>query len=464
MAAERRTSLMILGAAGLVAASGVAASVLCHKAIRAEEAKLVDLRAEIGKARDKVAAIPDREREAIIARENLEEVAKILPDDTQVELFVKRLQDFQQETEVGIASLENVSPKRQTGKAIHPVGYRINLDGNLWQFLAFLARLESYERFVRVPRFKISSGPRPKNGDYEAVKHRVQVEVETFAYNRGKGDGKRAQIPHYEKRKAELAEEIAKAREKIEDVPYEYRGPRGRRDPMIDPRLPSATAGGAGLPLDEQSSLLERLRAEVEKLRAEVDRFRTTGNLIERAELRRAISTKIAALTDEIGKTEREGKIAYLPLARRFRREVAEGVAEARRAFEAVMAEGPTVEELKAVARSMREALATGDLAAALDRYALVSERLRSVEADPTRAPLAAEIRELERRARLAEEFSRLKIVISGVVVRPDGAVAVINGRTVTEGDMLDDDLFVRRIGVEEIEFQYRDLVIARKR
>ncbi|MGH7151878.1 MAG: hypothetical protein ACREIU_14325, partial [Planctomycetota bacterium] len=84
MAAERRTSLMILGAAGLVAASGVAASVLCHKAIRAEEAKLLDLRVEIGKAREKVAAIPEREREAIIARENLEEIAKILPDDTQV--------------------------------------------------------------------------------------------------------------------------------------------------------------------------------------------------------------------------------------------------------------------------------------------------------------------------------------------------------------------------------------------
>ncbi|HET6202072.1 MAG TPA: type 4a pilus biogenesis protein PilO [Planctomycetota bacterium] len=464
MAAERRTFFTILGAAGLLAASGVAASVLCHKAIRTEEGKLVELRDEIGKARAKVEAIPEREREAIIARENLDEIAKILPDDTQVEEFVRRLQDFQQETEVGITSLENASPKRQTGKAFHPVAYRINLDGNLWQFLAFLSRLESYERFVRVPRFKVASGPRPKNGDYEAVRHRIQLEVETFAYNRGKGDTKRAQIPHYEKRKAELADEIAKAREKIEVIPYEYRGPHGRRDPMIDPRLPSAAAGGAGLPLDEQSSLLERLRAEVDKIRGEVDRFRTTGNLIERAELRRAISTKLGALAEEVGKTEREGKIAYLPLARRFRREVVEGISEARRAFEAVMAEGPTAEELKAVARAMRDALAAGDLPAALDRYALVAERLRSAEGDPTRAPLAAEIRELERRARLAEEFSRLKIVISGVVVRPDGAVAVINGRTVTEGDMLDDDLFVRRIGVEEIEFQYRDLVIARKR
>ena len=464
MIAERRSLVAVLGSSGLVALGAIAAAVLCHRSLRAEERTIAGLREEMGKARERIAAIPARERDVILARENVDEISQILPDDKQVYDFVRRLRDFQDESEVRISSLDDSSPKRTTAKTFEPVAYRIQLEGNLWQFLGFLSRLESWQRFVRVPNIRISAGPRPANGDYEGVRHAIRMEVETFAYNPGKADIKRPEIPNYDQKRSELADAIAVARTAFEEPPYDYRGARGRRDPLLDPRLPTAEGAGAGLPLDEQNSLVERLRGEVEKLKADVERFRATENLIERADLRRTVEARLAALSDETGKIEREGKVNYLPLARRFRREVVEGLAIARRGFEAVMAEGPSAEELRVVAALMRERLAAGDIGAALDRFSIVAERLRVAEADPERAPLAAEVRELERRARLAEEFSRLKIQIGGVVVRPDGAVAVINGRTVAEGDALDDDLLVRKIGVEEIEFQYRDLVIAKKR
>jgi Tfp pilus assembly protein PilO len=463
VAADKRTLALTVGGIVLATGLGVTGTVFTLKEIRREEEAIAARRADIARARTKVAATSDLERDVVISRETVDVLSRILPDEKAINEFVAHLRDFQEESEVKIFTLDDVTPRREDTTSFRKVAYRLQIEANFWQLLSFLSRLESYQRFVRVPQLRLTAGKRPDDGDYEKVRHTVRLEAETFVYNPGK-TAERVEIAHYDRRREQLSAEIARALDLIEEPPYRYQGDRGRRDPLVDPRLSLANEERGGLPLDQQAALVDRLLQAVQAVVKQVDQFEATGDILARAEMRREIDLRFVALTQEILAAERTGKVNYLPLLRRFRREVKGAVEEARLRFEGIVAEHPTVEELRIVAEDMRSLLADGDLTGALERYSLVESRLRAAKSDPKRAPLVVAIEALERRARLAEEFSRRKIEIAGVVVGGIGSVAVINGQTVTEGDALDDDLVVRRIGVDEIEFQYQDLVIAKKR
>jgi len=462
VASERRVLVLTIAGIALGTALGVTGTVLTLKTIRQEEEAITARRTEITRARGKIAVTPDLERDVVISRETVDVLSRILPDEKAINEFVANLRDFQEESEVRIFSLDDVTPRREDATSFRKVAYRMQIEANYWQLLSFLSRLESYQRFVRVPQVKLTAGKRPEDGDYEKVRHTIRLEAETFVYNPGKM-AERVEIAHYDRKKTQLAAEIARALELIEEPPYRFQGDRGRRDPFVDPRLSLLNEDRGGLPLDQQAALFDRLLQSVAGVVAQVDRFEGTENILERAELRREIDLRFVGLHQEILAAERTGKVNYLPLLRRFRREVKDALDNVRLRFEGIVAEHPTIEELRIVAEDMRALLADGDLNGALERYNLVETRLRAAKADPQRAPLVAAIEALERRARLAEEFSRRKIVIAGIVVGGYGSVAVINGQTVAEGDALDDDLVVRRIGVDEIEFQYQDLVIAKK-
>jgi hypothetical protein len=83
---------------------------------------------------------------------------------------------------------------------------------------------------------------------------------------------------------------------------------------------------------------------------------------------------------------------------------------------------------------------------------------------DPPRAALVDALRKAEQEARILADFQKLNIKISGFVIA-DGVppVALINGKALGEGDLVDDELVIRSIRQGEIEFIFRGVVLVRR-
>ena len=102
------------------------------------------------------------------------------------------------------------------------------------------------------------------------------------------------------------------------------------------------------------------------------------------------------------------------------------------------------------------------DLALAV--YQTIEPKLSLAERDPTRRSLIQELRELEHSTRTVLEFERLKLAITGVVIMEGRTpVAVINGRAVEVGDMLEDGTVVHAIRRDAVDFLYQGLVLSRR-
>lgn len=70
----------------------------------------------------------------------------------------------------------------------------------------------------------------------------------------------------------------------------------------------------------------------------------------------------------------------------------------------------------------------------------------------------------LMKRKHTEEEFRRLPLRVEAIMWIPDEPVAVINGRTHREGDVLDDRVVVHRIGKGEVVFLFKESFKFRKR
>ncbi|MCA8972347.1 MAG: hypothetical protein KDC95_21345, partial [Planctomycetes bacterium] len=71
---------------------------------------------------------------------------------------------------------------------------------------------------------------------------------------------------------------------------------------------------------------------------------------------------------------------------------------------------------------------------------------------------------ELYQKAKVAQEFSRLQISVTGTILLPEFlSTAIINGKTYTEGDAIGDELFLKEVGEDFVEFLYRGVVLRRK-
>ena len=80
-----------------------------------------------------------------------------------------------------------------------------------------------------------------------------------------------------------------------------------------------------------------------------------------------------------------------------------------------------------------------------------------------TKLALVQKLTGLNDIARTVIEFESIQMDIDGVAVyehlRP---VALINGKSVTEGDLVGNELIIRKITSSQIEFAFRGLVLAR--
>jgi Tfp pilus assembly protein PilO len=424
------------------------------------------LRGNIDSSRKLVEGTGALEREVIVLRELSEVMKGILPDTDDVNNLVRTLQRFSEESGVRISGLkkkvENAN-RKDTGD-FTKVAYTLSLEGDAFQYLDFLDLIEGHSRFMRVPGFRISAANRNELEKEGVPAHKVTVDVETYVYEPQK-DVKRVPIDGYDRKRDLLLGEIDRRKGSLQPTSYAYRGARGRRDPWIDPRTPVQPDATSTLNVQEQMDVVQKLAERTQDVLAKWGQVRAAENVIVEMTTRAEMEELLTALEADVRRTVGGKLISYVPSQTRLQGEVIEPLNDLRQQLSASEeGRGPSETQLKELLRTMVSHREAGEYKLMLEAFAVVDNRLAQVESDPLRRPLVERLRELAYEGRTVIDFEKVKLDVGGVVLIEGGApIVMINGRSLGEGDALGQDLVVRAIRRDEIEFIFRGIVFARR-
>ncbi|MBL8862688.1 MAG: type 4a pilus biogenesis protein PilO [Planctomycetes bacterium] len=437
-----------------------------HGQIEEARANVASLRANIETSRKLIEGTGALEREVIVLRELTEVMKGILPDTNDVNNLVRTIQRFSDESGVRIAGLKKKAEQtnRKEKNDFDKVAYTLSLEGDAFQYLDFLDLVESHSRFMRVPAFRISATQRNQLEKEGVPAHKVTIDVETYVYE-PKKDQKPIKIDGYDRKRDLLLGEIDRRKGSLQVSTYAYRGARGRRDPWIDPRVPVQPDAPSPLTVQEQMDLVQSLVERTQAVLGKWEAVKVAENVIVEMTTRAELEELLAKLEEDIRRVLSEKSIVYVPSQTRLGVEVVDVVSQLRTTVaSAEQGRGPTEAQLKEIESSMVAHREKGEFKLMLEAFGMVDNRLATIENDPLRKPLVERLRDLAYEARTVLDFEKVKMTVGGVFLIEGGApVAMINGRTVTEGDLLQNDLVVLAIKREEIEFIFRGIVFARR-
>jgi hypothetical protein len=182
--------------------------------------------------------------------------------------------------------------------------------------------------------------------------------------------------------------------------------------------------------------------------------------MITRAELEGDLSK----LEEEVRRIEAEKSIQYMPSERRFHSEVVTPLEQLRNQLVATSVDrGPSEAQLKQIEETMLSHQEKAEFKMMLEAYGIVERDLAVAKADPLRKPLVDRLEVLAHEAKTVLEFEKIEMKITGVLIDGAKACALINGRTLFIGDVLDDRILVRAIKPDEIEFVFQGVIFARQ-
>ena len=433
-----------------------------------ETAQIAQIDTKIRAAEKKKARIPKDETAVIILRQNVSEYVKILPEEAALTNFARRIQDFATSSGVQIRSLTDVNSNNKA--AFRDFRYKIALRGSLWQVMRFMNSFETFKRFVRISDFAITAGKSKTEGDGQLARHDVQMTVQSYVYNPGSG-GAPVEIPNYNRKRDRLREEIFKARAEIRLDNYAFKGDRARRDVFVDPRI-EKIEGGKIPPKDvwtkaQQKEEVEKCVDLVTALIAQRDEAMATPIILVRIEMLEKVKRGMAEVKLRIDKNAELQRITYPPLKTRYSRQVLEPFAALDKSFAPGPNPSPGIpyEELVTLQEEMERYLIDGRLQDAKSRFQVYIGKLDEFKPNDKRYEVARILKDLHKKTSTALEFTGIQIKVSGVILQESGlSAAIINGKTYQEGDAIGDQLFLKSIGPEMIEFLYKGVVIAQRR
>ncbi len=439
-----------------------------------EKGKIVDMRnevetvgSEIASGRTLISKTPALEKEVIIQRETDSVTAMILPSDEDLNNFVRTLRSFQEASGARIVEVKNKDQGRAQGEQsdFDRVVYSIKFDANIFQMLSFTAQVENHSRFMSVPVFRLTAARRAdRDVVVEEPRHQVQMDVETYVYE-PKDQAKEVKIDSYERKRDLLLSEISHRQAEIQIPPYEYHGQRGRRDPWVDPRVPLPKDGVAPLPIEEQILLVEELVERTQTVNELWEAYKAADNLIKQMKTRADLEKTLAQLEEDVRIVQDKNQLVFVSAERRFQKEVVEALdALKARLTNSEGVVGPSVAALQEAIDAVEGYLQHHDYEQARKAFQAIEPRLQLAEDDAARKPLVGQLRWLARMAECVIQFDAIDMEISGVgLIQGLKPIAVINGESLTEGEMVANDLFIRSISEDEIEFVYRGVILARR-
>ncbi|MEW6074565.1 MAG: hypothetical protein AB1726_18465 [Planctomycetota bacterium] len=462
---ERSRWTVTVAASMLLAAAAGGMIFLQNRQVDTLHAKGSELRAKIEKDRALIKKTPDLVKEVIIQRETDAQIKEMLSDEKDVNNLVRTLQSFGDQSGITKVSLKQQKGVKSSRKKddFERVGYTLEFDSDAFELLAFLDLVESHARFMSVTRFKLSAARRQAFAGDALPRHHVQLDLETYVYQ--PKDAKEVRIDNYEHKRDLLVSEIAKRGADLRIPGYEFRGPRGRRDPWIDPRMPASKDGVPVLTIEEQITLVEELVLKADEAEAIWKKSTDADNLIGEMKTRAELEESLALLDERVRRVEEEGQLVFVPARNRFESQVVDRLADIRLRLDSTQGGlGPSVAELEESAKTMKRFIGSQDYELALQAFQTLEPRLAAIsERDEIRRPYVTALAELKRLAATVLEFESIQLQITGIAILENARpVALINGQAISEGELIGDELYVRNIQRNQIEFAYRGLVLAR--
>ncbi len=460
---ENKVWAIVFGIGGVMGLGLGALIYLQSEDLVKSEAEVEALRGQVATSRKLIEGTSALEREVIVQREMSQHIRTILPDEEDMNNWVRTIQDFSDDSGVRIRGLKKKpDDPRAKGGAFDNVTYTFTLEADAFQYLDFLDLVETHERFMRVPKMKISAAKRDSVEERGFAAHKVQVDIETFVYDPN-NESAPVKIDGYERKRDLMLGEINRRRQDLTFSAFTYRGARGRRDPWVDPRVP--VEGGSALSVPEQMDIVQDLYLRVQAVKEQYVLVEDAQNVIEEMMARDDLEVMLLSLETDVRRLEAENSITYLPSQRRMQLEVVDALFTLRGSLASVEGtRGPSVERLREVLSAMDGHLMDDEYELALDTFSLVAEQLDYIDEDPLRRPFVQKLRRKALVARIVREFEDFEIDVSGVATMEGSpAVATINGRSMQVGDMLTGDLLIHEIRSNEIQFIYRGVVLARR-
>lgn len=464
---ERKHYMITLGA-GLGCAA-IAGGLIWWQSNKIDAAKdeVATLRQSITTSRQLLTGTNVLEREVLILRETEAAIKEILPDEEGVNALVKQLRDFETESEVRITGLNpKANPNGpQNRNQFDKVAYTITLEADVFQLLDFMDRIESHSRFMAIRDFKLTSATRKSVEDTGYARHRVSMDVETYVYE-PQDVSNSVKIEGYDRKRELLLGEISRRRQALKLDQFDYHGPRGRRDPWVDPRVPVNMGVENGLTIEQQLELVEDFVDRIHAADALWLDVQAAENVIHEMTKRAELEEMLIAIDEDLRRTEEDGAIRFGPSLRRMERDVHAPLAQLREGLaETEGNRGPSLEVMDELLATMTNHLTLGEFALAHDAFDTIEPRLALAEVDPERRALVARLRDLADRAQAAIEFQEMSLDVGGYVIGEDlRPYVLIDGTPYTEGDFIDnrEDLMIRSIQEEQIEFVYRGVILIR--
>ncbi|HEX6885461.1 MAG TPA: GspMb/PilO family protein [Planctomycetota bacterium] len=462
MTPEKKRWFVMGGVAFAIAAGLSTLLYYQHEGIERRRAEVSVLKQQIEQDKELLQKTPDLVKKVIIQRETDAIVKEMLSDEKDVTNLARTLNRFSEESGFTLSSVKDgTRTTRKSKEDFERVSYTLAFEADAFQLLSFLHKIEGHKRFMSVVAFKLQAANRNEYTQDAPPRHRVTLDLETYVYA-PTGNAKEVKIDHYDKKKELLISEISKRGAELRFPAYDYRGQRARRDPWIDPRVP--VDGGPTMPIEDQIALVDGLAEKAVEVQKVWEEAQAAENLIQTMKLRADLETKLALLEEEIRRVDSAGFLVFVPAMRRFDKNVVEVVAGVRTAMaKGEGGQGPSTALLRETHEAMQRHIDIQEYELALAAFATVESRLGLADQDPLKEPLVQGIRELKHLADTVLAFEKIELRIGGVAIyEGKDPVVLINGQAYGEGDMLDEELIVHNIRPDQIEFAFRELILAR--
>ena len=152
----------------------------------------------------------------------------------------------------------------------------------------------------------------------------ITLDVETYKYVPPTGDESEVEIRSYERKRDLLSGEINRRRQALSLQTYRYQGGRGRRDPLIDPRVPAKVDDPNAWTVQRQQEEVDELVARVEEAQGYWAASNAANSVLERMVQRSEAEKMIFRLGEDIRRIEDEEHITYKPAQKRLTSQVVE--------------------------------------------------------------------------------------------------------------------------------------------
>jgi Tfp pilus assembly protein PilO len=437
--------------------------------------QIAQKRVELDRAEAQIREIPKLEEKVIVLRETVNQYVRILPDDKEINSFVDQLTQFAARSDVRVKKLDDEDVRARTGRnkkgataAFDRVVYRISLEGNCEQFLSFIDLFENHERFVKIGSFKVDHRDIAVEGvDPMSVPHNIDLDLETYVYNPKVRSKDSVTIPQEAQKLERLKAAGLVGADGVADLAlasYEHEPGAARRDLFYDPRLAGAKQKQEGeQERATQRAALEDFVAKLGRLAADLAKEAKIENTVHLLQMREKVNGDLVAFGAAIEKARTDRTFTVDEIKTRFEREVDDPFRKMVEGRKLDVAAAPVLgQQIEEHVAKIRAAMQDGRYEEVVTFHDEVTRMAAVVSGEDIKA-LMKEAEAMFRTAKAHLDFNARPISFGGAVCfdnDPAHAVVIINGRSYSPGESVDQDLVVRSITPSSVTFEFRGVVL----